>query len=476
MSNPAIWIAIAAGYLLTWALIPWVLLKRTVHASAAVAWILCIIFLPYLGALLCLIFGTTRWEKHRTRKREAADRIDRQVPQWSEAAIATGDELGAWQPLGRLAANLTGARVTSGNDVQIIPSTQRSLEVLLEMLEAAEHWIHIEFYIWRADEAGERVHDVLIRKARQGVPVRLLYDGFGSILLGRKYLRSLKHAGVQVASFTPGLQFWHLLSLNLRNHRKIVVVDGRAAFTGGMNIGDEYVHHTKGFGDWRDTQLVVRGPAVAQFQQVFAQDWYYAAGEPLTDPAFFPEPGRPGDVPAQVVADGPDDDVDVVYSLLMAATGLAQERITLSTPYFVPPNGLAMALQTAARRGVRVRLMIADRGNFAITLNAGRSYYEKLLDAGVEIFEYEKGLFHPKVFVADGQWALVGTPNFDFRSLILNFEVALAIFASGTAAELEREFEEDLQFARRINLDEWRKRSKWVALRQQFWRLFAPML
>lgn len=471
-----IWIALGVGYLLTWLLIPWVLLKRTVHASAAVAWILSILFVPYLGALLCVLAGTTRWERHVDRKREATARVNEGLPHWAKQHLAPAYTVGRWAPLAQVVESQIGTRATCGNEVEVYPDTEWSLQQIERIVEEAERFVHIEFYIVRNDETGSRLRDLLIRKAREGVAVKLIYDGFGSLWLGRDFVHPLQEAGVQTASFTPGPNLLHLLTLNLRNHRKIVIGDGQVGLTGGMNIGQEYIRPTKNFGHWRDTQILVRGPAVLQLQRVFAQDWFFATGEALTADELYPEPERRGDITAQVVSDGPDNDVDVFYCLLIAAIGLAQRRVTLTTPYFVPPEGLAATLETAARRGVDVRIMTAGRGNWTWTFQAGRSYYDTLLKAGAKIWEYQRGLYHAKTIVVDGEWSLVGTANCDFRSFILNFEVALATFDETIAAELEKEFEDDLQFARRIDLEEWRRRPTSARLNEEFWRLFAPIL
>ncbi len=473
--HSAIGLILVAGYFLSWLLIPWVLLKRRVHQSAAVAWLIAIVFVPFLGAFLCVLVGNMRWEKQSERKREASKEIHRQVTGHYRHCRCSSETVGRWTSLARLAEQMTGASPTAGNQIQHLPDTTQSFDKIEEMILAAEHWIHVEFYIWRHDKAGHRIQKLLMEKARKGVRVRLLYDGFGSFLLGRKFLRAMEKAGIKTAQFAPGLRLWPIGTLHLRNHRKIVVVDGKAGFTGGMNIGDEYVRPTKGFGEWRDTQLSLRGPAVLELQQVFAEDWYYATGEALTEENYYPDPEQTGGVACQVVADGPDNDVDVYYCLLVGALGLAQQRVTITTPYFVPPEGLTIALQTAARRGVEVRIMVADRGNFLWTKMAGRSYYERLLAAGVEILEYQAGLYHPKTVAVDGEWSLVGTPNCDYRSLFLNFEVAIASFDRSLAEALENQFLRDAEKAVSIRLEDWQKRSTLRRLHEEFWRLFGPV-
>lgn len=480
MSLPSFWTVVTllaiAGYLLTWLLIPWVLLKRSVHPSASVAWIMAILFIPFVGALSCALFGVTRWERRSAKKQQASAAVNRQLPAWQQAHAVGERQLGRWAPLARLTRGLTGAEVTADNHVRMLPDTVRSAQLIKQVVQESQHWIHLEFYIWQQDRLGTELRDMLIEKARQGVEVRLLFDGVGSMLIGRHFLKPMQRAGVRTAYFTPGARLANLLTLNLRNHRKLVISDGSSAVTGGMNIGDEHIHPTKSYGHWRDTQIMVRGPAVAQLQEVFARDWAYATGEVLTAEKYYTRPGSPGRTPATVIADGPDDDVDTFYNIMVAAIGLAQHRITLGTPYFVPPEGLIIALETAARRGVHVRMMVADRGNFLWSREAGRSYYDGLLAAGVEIHEYQRGIYHPKTLTVDGQWCMVGTANCDFRSLLLNFEVGVSMFDEDLACQLDEHFENDLQDARRVDPAAWQRRSRMTRLKERFWGLFAPLL
>ncbi|WP_203545368.1 cardiolipin synthase [Candidatus Laterigemmans baculatus] len=462
-------------YFSTWLLIPWILLKRSVHPSASVAWIMAVIFIPFLGPLLCALIGVTRWERRTPQKQLASAIIDSLTPDVQDEFLAPEPEMGAWSSLGRMTTELVGAKVTAGNKIQILPDTKRSAKLIEQIVDEAQEWVHVEFYIWNRDKFGTRLRDLLVSKAKQGVEVRLLYDGIGSMWINREFLKPLRAAGVSTAPFNPGHRLTSLLTLNLRNHRKLVISDGRVGLTGGMNIGDEYIRPTVGYGHWRDTQIRLSGPAVLQFQKVFARDWYYATGEALTDAKYYPRPTTPGDVPAAVVADGPDDEVDAFYTMFVAAIGMARERVTLATPYFVPPEGLAVALEAAAWRGVRVRMIVANRGNFLWTLKAGQSYYQSLLQAGVEIYEYQRGIYHAKTLTIDGKWSMVGTPNCDFRSFVLNFEIAVSMFDEDAAKQLEDEFESDLKYAQRIDWEAWRARRRTTKLHERFWRLFAPL-
>jgi cardiolipin synthase len=323
---------------------------------------------------------------------------------------------------------------------------------------------------------GTRLRDLLIRKARDGVTVRFLYDKVGSIWLSKKFLKPMREAGIHVASFLPGPTFRERWSLNLRNHRKIAVVDGRVGFTGGMNIGDEYVGRNAALGFWRDTHLKLRGPTVLQLQQVFVEDWFYATREELTAHELFPEPADAGPVAAQVLAGGPDGDAYVFQSLMFAAINEARQQVLLATSYFVPPLPLVTALETAAQRGVRVRLLLPGKSAYTWTLLAARSYYESMLSAGVEIYEYEHGLLHSKVLSVDGTWSLVGSPNFDARSLLLNFEAAVALYDARTATTLEDQFEADVKRATKIELDRWKNRKQMYVLSENICRLFAPVM
>ncbi len=478
LSFDAWWtLALFGGYAASlFVLIPWVLLKRTVHPSAAIAWVLTIIFLPYLGGILALLLGLNRVERHRPHKRAAAKEIARRVPGWSQHQLEhLEDHTPLEQDLARLAFKLTGRHATARNRLELLPKTPRAFEVVEEIIDGATNWVHVEFYIWKPDKIGTRIRDALVRKARQGVAVRFLYDSFGSWGLNRKFLGPMADAGIHSAAFLPGRSFRERWSMNLRSHRKIILVDGQIGFTGGMNVGDEYLGRDPGYGYWRDTQVKFHGPAVLQMQQVFAEDWYYATGEDLTEAAYFPEPEQYGDVTAQVIAGGPEE-LTAFHGLMFAAISQARDRVTLATSYFIPPDPLAMALETAAHRGVRVRILVSRHGNFIWTLLAGRAYFQRLLKAGAEIYEYREGFYHAKTLTVDGVWSLVGTPNFDSRSILLNFEDAVAILDRGIAQQLEEHFEGDRARSDRVDLEAWINRPLGRVLGERFCRLFAPVL
>lgn len=473
------WLAAAltfGGYLLTLVLLRWVLLTKKEQPSSTVAWAMAIILVPYVGGLLFLIFGVNRVDR-RARLKAAADRaIDRQLPGVTPYQVLPeelDDPLSA--TLMRLASRVGRIPPTAGNDVRLMTDTNEAQGLLEQAIASAESSIHLEYYIWQRDRTGTRLRDLVVSRAREGVEVRFLYDGVGSLLLNNRFLRPMRDAGVRVAAFLPGATFRERWSLNLRNHRKIVVVDGRVGFTGGMNVGDEYLGLSRDRGYWRDAHLRVEGPAVLQLQQVFAEDWFFATGEPLTDLALYPDPGEPGGLVAQVVTGGPTEANGPTRVLMFEAIGQARGSIHLTTGYFVPPLELARALEAAALRGVKVRLMVPGRSSYLWTIYAGRSYYDSLLAAGTEIYEYRRGALHSKTLTVDGRWSLVGSANLDSRSLMLNFEAGLAIDDTRIACQLERRFDDDVPDCLAIDRDAWPARSAWRGLAENTFRMFAPI-
>ena len=491
-----------AGYLLTLVLVRWVLLLKKDSPASTVAWIMTIVLLPFVGGLLFLVFGVNRVNRRAVAKRAGELRVDALTPSQTEHRVFASES--AQEPdrtLMRLQTAVGRFPAVGGNTVEVLDDTNRTFGLIEQAVESAKDSIHLEYYIWKPDRTGTRLRDLLVTRARDGVQVRLLYDGIGSLWLTRRFLRPLTDAGAEVAAFLPGASFRERWSLNLRNHRKIVVVDGRVAFTGGMNIGDEYLglggdggvrgmlglapKAKRGF--WRDTHLRCEGPVVAQLQQVFFEDWFFATGSVPGGErgvgGLFPIPGRPGSAVAQAVANGPVGGTasgERAYprglsSLFLTAITSARRTIDLTTGYFVPPSAISQALEAAAWRGVRVRLLVPGTGGKPWTIFAGRSEYDSLLSAGVEIYEYRRGTLHAKTLAVDGTWSLVGSANLDARSFYLNFEVGLALYDDRTAERLADRFDADLDRATRIELEAWSRRAGWRVLAENFCRMFAPV-
>lgn len=464
------------GYLLTLTLLPVVLLTKKRESVATVAWMMAIVTMPYFGAFLFVVFGINRVGRRVESRLTALRNASRSVPQVAGHLHLSESRLNETQrELWRLAERVGGTHATVGNSVQLLIDANQTFKEIVAAINSAQLSIHLEYYIWQPDRLGTALRDLLISRAKQGVQVRFLYDAIGSSRLTHRFLQPMRDAGIRVATFVPGQSFRERWSINLRSHRKIVIVDGEIGFTGGMNVGDEYLGRDPHFGQWRDTHVALRGATVLQLQEVFAIDWHYATGEDLPADAF-QLPAETGHTLAQVLAGGPDDEDGVFHSLMFAAINRAKHQVTLATSYFVPTPPLVSALETAALRGVKTRVLLSGPKTYWATRNAARSYYDSLLRAGVEIHEYQAGQYHAKTLTIDGCWSLVGTPNFDSRSLYLNFEVGVVLYDLGLAEQLEHHFDQDLPHARRILLEEWSQRSMLARLKENFCRMFSPVL
>ena len=471
------WILPLLGYGLTLSLLPVVLLSKTRQPVSSVAWILAIVFVPIGGAVFFLLVGLHQPDRRKASRQRSIDELAaRRLASPDDARPPSDGDRPEAQRLMRLVQRLVHAWPSSGNHVELLTDTNRTLGLIEQTLLHARESIHLEYYMWRPDRTGTRVRDLLIQRAREGVRVRFLYDAFGSFWLTQRFLRPMREAGIHVATFLPGQSLRERLSFNLRSHRKLVVVDGHIAFTGGMNIGDEYLGRTREAGFWRDAHLRIVGPEVAQHQRVFAEDWFYATDERLEYVAPFPARPTFGDVVAQTIASGPADDVSIVQSVMLEAIGEARDHLLLTTSYFVPPTAILAALENAAYRGVRVRLLLSGRRNLSWPLLAGRAAYDALLRAGVEIFEYQRGLMHAKTLTIDGHWSLVGSANVDCRSMFLNFEAGVALYDVAIAERLERQFDEDARDSKRIDPTMWAQRSRLHVVGENFCRLFTPVL
>ena len=465
------------GYLLTLALVPVVLLTKKNQPVSTVAWLMAIVTMPYFGAILFTLFGINRVARRLRGKQAATKKVTRGIPQLSGHHHLQHDHLNeTQQELRRLAERVGGTHATVGNRVQLLTDAKKTFEEIAEAIRDARSSIHLEYYIWQPDRVGTALRDLLMKKAKDGARVRFIYDAIGSSRLTHRFLQPMREAGIQVESFVPGQSLRERLSINLRSHRKIVIVDGQVGFTGGMNVGDEYLGLNPFFGHWRDTHLRLHGPTVLQLQEVFAIDWKYANGEELTLDEFFPEPEQVGNVYAQIVSGGPDEVDGVFHALMFAAINGARSQMTLATSYFVPTPPLISALESAALRGVKTRVMLSGPKTYWTTLRAARSFYDSLLRAGVEIYEYQDGQLHSKTLTIDGCWSLVGTPNFDARSLYLNFEVGAVFYDHSLADQLEHQFEQDIGHSRQVDPATWFERPVVDRLLENFCGLFSPVL
>jgi len=454
-------------------LLPTIVMQRR-ESGATLAWLLVIVLLPFIGLLLFWLFGTTRLHLRRRKRRRVEEKLapalERVQPDGQgEAQIA------AIAPtLLKLVRTLDEVGPLAGNAVDIMRDGAGVFTVLENAFDAAARHIHLVYYIWEPDYTGQRLRDALLRAAQRGVEVRLLLDDVGSRQAKPRFFADLQAAGGQVERFLKVSILSRRLNLNNRNHRKVVIVDGNLAFTGGMNVGDVYA----GRGEpWQDLHASVRGPVAYALQEVFCQDWYHATGEDLVSATYFPPLQPVGNICAQFLASGPADERwQAIHTVLFAAMNLASERIWIETPYFVPDKPILMALQTAALRGVDVRLLLPGRSDHPLVLAAGRSFIDELLEVGVQVFEMHRAMPHAKAVMIDGNFATLGSANMDQRSFRLNFEGNLFFYGNEIAGKLEQDFLAICANARKVSKKQRRKLGKSAKLLENIARLLAPIL
>lgn len=463
-----------AAWALAIAFIPLVLLRKKEPASTF-AWIFVLLAFPALGVVLFWYLGRDRVRRP-VRTRQAVNlplrtrllgRVSGQVSLAERRNVidAAPAEL---RGVMRLAASMGRADVLTGNTVEVLVGAPKTYDAIVAAIEGARDHVHLQYYVFRADDAGSRIVRALEAARDRGVEVRLLYDAFGSAGLGPR-LRTLRKKGGRSAAFFPLDPIRKAATINLRNHRKLVVVDGRIGFCGGINVSDRFVA-------WRDVHLRVEGPAVAQIAAVFAEDWFFATREDLVADRYVPTLSAVGTTTMQVVESGPDQTLERIHRLYFAAIAAAQSRVWITTPYFVPDRAIFMALTTAAARGVDVRILTNAHSNWGITQYAGRSFYEDLLAAGVRVLEYEGGMLHTKTLVVDGQFATVGSANIDVRSFRLNFELIAVLYDPPIVARFEALFGDDASHASEIVATEWAQRGIAVRLMESVGRLMSPLL
>ena len=353
---------------------------------------------------------------------------------------------------------LLGPQILEGNRVQTLVNGERFFPAMLEAIRGAKRSITFETYIYWGGKIGEQFTEALIERARAGVKVHVIFDAFGSGKIDKTAVERMKQAGIKVERYNP-VRIEMLARLNNRTHRKILVVDGRIGFTGGAGIADEWAGDARTKEEWRDTQFRIEGPAVAQMQAAFMENWIEVTGEVLHGADYFPGLASAGSELAQFFISSPGGGGESMQLLYLMSIAAAARSIHLSAAYFVPDDNEVRMLVAAAKRGVRVQLVVpGHETDSSIVRRASRSTWGKLLQAGVEIHEYQPTFFHCKVMVVDGVWTSVGSTNFDNRSFTVNDEANLNVFDAGFAAEQVKIFEADRARSRRITLEEWQNR------------------
>jgi len=474
-----------------WALIPvletlwivgiaiWILFERR-SPVATIAWIMVLSLLPLVGLPVYLLLGPRRFKRRKLRH-AAAQGAARRLGARAHEDLSRA----AKEPARSLMALCEGAAGRPARprraEIEIYSAGREQYVALEQAIDEARHHVHMEYYIWQPDRIGIRIRNRLVERAKAGVEVRVLVDGFGSSKAPDLFWRSLREAGGRVERFNAlnlSRLRWRPRLTNFRTHRKIAVIDGVVGFTGGMNITDVHTAEYSGAAAWRDTHLRLCGPAVRGLQMVFCEGWHYVTGCTLESRSYFPPPGERcgAQLPVQVVASGPDENSNAVHKLYVAAVTRAARRVLLTSAYFVPDRPLLTALVSAALRGVDVRILVPARSDLRIVGAASRSYYPDLIEMGVRVFEYGPAMLHAKTLVVDDAVAVVGTANADPRSFFLNFEVVVASYQPEVSDRLAGLFEADLASATEVTAASVEQAGIMRRLVQNAARPLSPML
>ncbi len=454
-----------------------VLVRRPERQSSALAWILLILLLPGIGAACFLLFGDVRTgHPRRRRHREIVTRVHAAAARHPcpGRAVELPD---AYRPIANLGYLVGESEPKAGNRLELHGDTARFVAALVADLDAAAHHVHLLTYIFLADESGRAVVAGLVRAAARGVRCRVLVDAAGSRPFLRSALRrELERGGVRVVAALPRRLRFGSARIDLRNHRKIAVVDGRVAWTGSHNIAAASFAPKPRFAPWVDATVRIDGPAVRDLQELFVQDWFMETGETLEECLALAPPQHADGIPVQVIGTGPDSRHEAVVRLIQASFHLAREELILTTPYFVPDEGTLDALLTAAERGVRTVLVVPQRNDSLLVAAASRSLYQPLLESGVEIHEYTRGLLHAKTITVDRSLALVSTANLDRRSFELNYEASLVVYDSDFASRLRFLQRGYLDASEPIDPRRWARRGWARKIAQNAAGVFAPIL
>jgi len=451
------------------------------NPSKTMAWLLVLTFLPGVGFVLYLFFGQNYRKKKLVNKKENIDFEDVKEEIRRQKAIV--EELRSINESGslvdnrlvRLLLNNSGAPISTGNEIEILTDGKATFDAIFREIERAEIVVNIQFFIIKNDELGNKLKTLLIKKAQQNVKVRLIYDAVGSWRLGKAYVNELRAAGVQVEAFLPVFLPYLSRELNYRNHRKIITIDGHVGFVGGLNVGDEYLGKNKKLGYWRDTHMMIKGEGVYNLQSIFLKDWRFCSGSKSKTDMYFPTINKEGDSVVQIAASGPDSDWYSIFQAYFTMIATAENRVWITTPYLVPEESLMMALRTASLSGIDVRIIIPNRPDHFFVYWASRDNIEPLLEAGIKIYEYNKGFVHSKIMIVDGVSSSVGTANLDVRSMEINFEVNAFVYDKEVAKRLEQDFEHDMDNSTEITLERHKKRGMRHKFLEACGRLVSPI-
>lgn len=457
------------------------IIRHNRNPVSTLSYILSMVVFPFVGIVVYFFIGQEyRKEKMFVRKRV----FDNQkIKVWEQKLLQSDAELQAHEKLlqgkvklVKLLQNNQRKPLTFNNEVKVLINGENKFKALFADIEKAEKHIHVEYYIFNSDQIGKKFADKLCQKAQAGIEVRVSYDYVASDL-SDTLIEKMKSCGIEIHPFMP-VRFPNLArKLNYRNHRKIVVIDGKIGYVGGINVSDEYVNPGKKGIYWRDTHLRVCGDAVKSLQTQFILNWNFVSGKDLEiKDVYYPILDAPKGKAVQMTSSGPDSDWANIMEAIFTVVNMAKNYIYITTPYFIPNEQILTALKTASRSGVEVRLLIPHRSDTWITKYAGDSYIQELLESQIKVFHYTKGMIHAKTMVVDDDFVMIGTANMDYRSFEINFETNALVYDNALAREMVAVFEKDMSESQAIDFTTWKKRTHIAKWKESICRLWAPLL
>jgi cardiolipin synthase len=446
-----------------------VMISRTPQAS--IGWGLALVICPYVAIPLFLVFGESKFSGYTLAGQNRHEELDAGLRQAQRALTPFRSSfLSKYSDAERLGISLRGLPPTNGNACRLLIDGKETFRTIFQAIETARGYVIVQFYIVHDDGLGRELKDRLLAASRRGVRCWLLYDSVGSKGLTDAYLSELRDVGVSVQAFVTNRQFGRQFQINFRNHRKLVIVDGRVAFFGGLNAGDEYLGLGV-LGSWRDTHIQVEGPAVMALQVSFQEDWYYACKE-VPDIPF--EPRVAGEQKVLAFASGPTESWNLTAAIYAEIIHDVRKRLWIASPYFVPDPMLRTAIGHAALRGVDVRIILPQKPDHLLPWLSSYTFYPLMREAGVKIWRYQRGFMHQKVLLADDDLAIVGSANLDFRSFMLNFELSAVIQDAAFAKTVEKMFEKDFARSEAENLQKFEKAKFLFRLKCRLAALMSP--
>ena len=448
---------------------------NTRTSQGAIAWALSLITLPVIAVPAYWVFGRRKFEGY-VLARKASPDVTEQIPERLKETLAPYiSDYGDSHPATRAAERLARVALMNGNDCELLIDGEATFESIFKGIDEAEDYILVQFYIVHADGLGKELKSRLIKKADQGIRVYFLYDELGSLGLPASYIDELRQAGVQITSFNTRKGKHNRFQLNFRNHRKVVVVDGKVTWIGGHNVGDEYLGKDPKIGRWRDTHVKITGPAALAAQVSFIEDYQWAMNElpPLT---WIPTASPKGNIPVLIVPTGPADKAETAMLMFVHIINSARQRIWISSPYFVPDESVMSALTLARLRGLDVRILIPEMPDNKLMYFAAYDYFDELSECGIEFYRYQDGFIHEKVMLVDNALSAIGTANFDNRSFRLNFEITALIGDQAFASNVEHMFNDGFAVSRQMQPGDYDAKPFWFKLAVRVCRLMSPVL